>query len=253
VLYVDEKNPQVWKALIAARYGGIQVEVRDPPSDLASKNPLETFPVLETSDGVIFEENAVARYFARLSKHPLYGGSTFEAGLIDQWVDAAANEIDLPGRVWVYPILGLIPNNVQAVKKAQGDIRKMLKILNTHLLLRTFLVGNRVSLADIVVSMSLYYLYQKVFDAEFRKPYGNVTRWFMTVVHQPEFQAVVGDVRLCEKAEVAPENFVPKESKKEKKEQPKKEQAPKKETPKPSEDDGLDDDEEKKTEDKKCA
>jgi hypothetical protein len=33
----------------------------------------------------------------------------------------------------------------------------------------------------------------------YRKPYGNVTRWFTTVVNQPNVKKVVGSFTLCEK------------------------------------------------------
>ena len=36
-------------------------------------------------------------------------------------------------------------------------------------------------------------------DAGFRQPFPNVTRWFVTLVNQPEFKAVLGDVTLCSK------------------------------------------------------
>merc|ERR1711868_146053 len=38
-----------------------------------------------------------------------------------------------------------------------------------------------------------------VLDAEFRKPFVNVTRWFNTVVNQPNAKAVIGQVNLCTK------------------------------------------------------
>lgn len=145
-------------------------------------------------------------------------------------------EIDLPASVWIFPILGHIPNNPTATQKAKGDVRKILEVLNNHLLTRTFLVGERISLADIVVSMSVYRLYTRVrsiisfaylqvLDPNFRKSFQNVNRWFTTMVNQPEFLAVIGETKLCEKMEVAPEPS--KEEKKE--EKPKKEAKPKKE------------------------
>merc|ERR1711976_811568 len=40
---------------------------------------------------------------------------------------------------------------------------------------------------------------KQVLDPNFRKPFGNVTRWFNTVVNQPNFKAVSGVVELCTK------------------------------------------------------
>ncbi|KAH1183085.1 hypothetical protein KIL84_004577 [Mauremys mutica] len=39
---------------------------------------------------------------------------------------------------------------------------------------------------------------QWVLDPPSRAPYPNVTRWFLTCVNQPQFQAVLGPVKLCE-------------------------------------------------------
>merc|ERR1712071_88800 len=47
--------------------------------------------------------------------------------------------------------------------------------------------------------MGMISLYKQVLDPSFRKPFGNVTRWFNTVVNQPNFKAVSGAVELCTK------------------------------------------------------
>jgi elongation factor 1-gamma len=243
-LYTDKGNPQAYKALIAARYSGIPIDV--PNFDVSSrdsneftkKSPLAKIPVLETKEGSIWEANAIARYVARQGKGSLYGATPFEASLIDNWIEYAANEIELPAAVWVFPILGYIPNNAVATNKAKADIRKTLEFLNKHLLTRTFLVGERISLADIVVAVALLRLYERVLDAPFRKQFGNTNRWFLTCINQPEFKAVLGEVKLSEKMEVAPESAASaeggKKEEKKPKEQPKKEQ-PKKEEKKPKE------------------
>ena len=39
----------------------------------------------------------------------------------------------------------------------------------------------------------------QVLEPAFRAPYGNVNRWFMTCVNQPQFKAVLGEVDICTK------------------------------------------------------
>ncbi|XP_013406317.1 elongation factor 1-gamma-like [Lingula anatina] len=89
--------------------------------------------------------------------------------------------------------------SVRNTERAKEDIKKALGVLNTVLRTRTFLVGERVSLADIVVACDLLMLYKMVLDPAFRQPYQNTNRWFTTLVNQPEFKAVLGSVVLCEK------------------------------------------------------
>ena len=36
-------------------------------------------------------------------------------------------------------------------------------------------------------------------DPEFRCPFVNVNRWFVTCVNQPQFLAVIGETKLCVK------------------------------------------------------
>lgn len=245
----DSANPQLWKVLVTAKYAKVNVEQQLGADPSSKDNKAPKLPYLETAEGTIFEANAIARYIARLGKGTLYGSNDFEAGQIEQFITWSASDIELPGSVWIYPILGYIQNNSIATQKAKGDVRKALDYLNKHLLTRTFLVGNRVTVADIVVALSLFYLYQKVLDLGFRKQYVNTNRWFLTVVNQPEFKSVVGDFTLAEKMEVAPEveapaeTEAPKEAKKPKEEKPKVEK-PKKEAKKPAKDEDAEEEDE---------
>jgi elongation factor 1-gamma len=230
-VYSDKQNPNLWKIQIAAKYNGVNVEVPEfnvetdsKNSEFLKKNLTGKVPFLETEEGGIFGSNAIARYVAKLGKNKLYGSTPFDAASVEQWIDFAVSEIDLAAAVWVYPIQGVIPNNANATQKAKGDIRKAMENLNKHLLSRTFLVGNRISLADIVVATSLYRLYELVLDSAFRKQFVNTNRWYLTVVNQPEVKSVIGEVVLCDKMQVAKETKAeaPKEEKP-KKEEPKKE------------------------------
>lgn len=222
----------MWKALIAAQYTGVKIETPDfkigtdnKSKDFLKKNPVGKVPVLETPDGIVWESNAIARFVARQSNEggiKIYGKSVYEDALIDQWMDFAVNEIELPSAAWLFPILNIVPYHKEATNKAKGDIRKALAILNRHLATRTFLVGQRISLADIVVSMVLYRLYKMVFDPGFRKGFANVNRWYLTIVNQQQAQAVIGEVKLCEKMmQVDPNAAPPAKKKPAKKQQPK--------------------------------
>jgi elongation factor 1-gamma len=63
-------------------------------------------------------------------------------------------------------------------------------------------VGERITLADIVVFCSLLQLYQYVLDPAFRQPFGNVNRWFNTILNQQQVKAVVTNFKFCEKEAV---------------------------------------------------
>ena len=62
---------------------------------------------------------------------------------------------------WVFPTMGIMQFNKNATERAKEDIKGVLKALNDHLLAKTFLVGERISLADIAVACTLLSLYKQ--------------------------------------------------------------------------------------------
>ncbi|KAJ0049847.1 hypothetical protein NL108_005151, partial [Boleophthalmus pectinirostris] len=209
-------------------------------------------PAYQGDDGFcLFESNAIAHY---LSNDALRGATPQAASQVLQWVSFADSEIIPPASAWVFPTLGIMQFNKQATEQAKEDVKRVLTVLNQHLNTRTFLVGERISLADITVACSMLWLYKQVLEPSFRQPYVNVNRWFVTCINQPQFKAVLGEVKLCDKmaqfdakkfAEMQPKKETP--AKKEKagkdatKPQEKKEKKEKKEEKKPApEEDDMD-------------
>ncbi|ESO93612.1 hypothetical protein LOTGIDRAFT_189800 [Lottia gigantea] len=204
-LFTFPNNFRAYKALIAAQYSGAKVTV---PSDFkfgeSNKNdkflakfPMGKVPAFESSNGkCLFESNAIA-YMVGNAK--LNGENPESAAEILQWVNFGDNEILPDACTWVFPCLGLVQFNKQETERAKQQIKKALGVLNTVLLTRTYLVGDRISQADISVACNLLLLYQQVLEPEFRKEFQNVNRWFTTLINQKEFKAVIGNVTLCTK------------------------------------------------------
>jgi len=207
-LYTYPDNFRAWKALVAAQYAGVQVNIA-PDFVFGKTNKTEAFlrkfpsgkvPAFETADGrCIAESNAIAYFIAN---DQLRGSSDIERAQVIQWLTFADCEIVHGSNGWTFPVLGIMQYNKVSFERAREDVRQILTVLNNHLLTRTFLVGERLSLADIVVACNLHRLYTMVLDPAFRQPFGNVTRWFSTIVNQPQFRTVVGETKLCEKAAV---------------------------------------------------
>lgn len=64
-------------------------------------------------------------------------------------------------RVFVFKVR-FLSASVQATEQAKEDVKRALTVLNQHLNTRTFLVGERISLADITVVCSMLWLYKQV-------------------------------------------------------------------------------------------
>ncbi|KAL6006323.1 hypothetical protein ACLOJK_040370 [Asimina triloba] len=80
-------NKNALKALIAAEYAGVNVEltknfemgVSNKTPEYLKLNPIGKVPLLETLDGPIFESNAITRYVARVKgDNTLFGSSLIE-------------------------------------------------------------------------------------------------------------------------------------------------------------------------------
>ncbi|KAH0506947.1 Elongation factor 1-gamma [Microtus ochrogaster] len=50
-----------------------------------------------------------------------------------------------------------------------------------------------------VVVCALLWLYKQVLEPSFRQAFPNTNQWFLTCINQPQFRAVLGEVKLCEK------------------------------------------------------
>lgn len=221
------ENPRVYKAQIAAKYAGVQVEVNtnftmgvtNKSADFLAKYPLGKVPVMETKEGPIYESDAIAYYVAQHSQ-ALVGASAYDKARVLQYVSFASAELGVNIGKWLYPLLGYFPYNKQEEAKAKENLDRSLGALDKELATKTFLVGERVTLADIACVCTLYSAMKLLLEAPARAKHANVLRWFETCVNQPNFKAVLGEFKFCVKTmeKVAP----------------KKEEKPKKEAAKPA-------------------
>lgn len=112
----------------------------------------------------------------------LRGTSDVDAALVQQYVNFADNEILPACCTWTFPTLGIMQYNkqvssviapsmrlrvsllfcVQATEQAQETVKTALHVLNEALATRTFLVGERVTLADITCVCNMLLLYKQV-------------------------------------------------------------------------------------------
>eukprot|EP01062_Namystynia_karyoxenos_P016327 TRINITY_DN15957_c0_g1_i1.p1 TRINITY_DN15957_c0_g1~~TRINITY_DN15957_c0_g1_i1.p1 ORF type:complete len:258 (+),score=46.50 TRINITY_DN15957_c0_g1_i1:93-866(+) len=203
-------NPRIGKALVAARFARVNLEVApgfafgaDNATEEYRRNvhPLGKVPALKTPEGYIFECNAIARHIARLGDAVganLYGRSQFEASQIDMWLDFANSEIDPAAISLVGPLLGVLPQpKAQASERIAAGLQRALGAIDLWLETRTFLVGERMTLADIVVVCSILPLYQLVLGPEDRGAFESLNRWFDTCMSRPEFQEELRPGPMC--------------------------------------------------------
>ncbi|KAJ4966250.1 hypothetical protein NE237_018099 [Protea cynaroides] len=251
VLHASNINRNGFKPRIAAFYSGVTVElaknfemgVSNQTPKFLKMNPLGKIPLLETPDGPIFESNAIARYVTRLKNdNPLYGSSLIEYAHIEQWMDFAATEIDSNIARWLYPRMGDGPYLPLAEEAGISALKRALGALNTHLTSNTYLVGHSVTLADIIMTCNLYLGFLRVMTKSFTSEFPHVERYFWTMVNQPNFHKVMGEVKQTES--VFPVLSAKKPSQPKEPAKPKTKNEPKKEAKEPANSKAKDADEE---------
>ena len=90
-------------------------------------------------------------------------------------------------------MVGREPFNKKSVDASEEKVKSLLEYLNGQLENRTFLVGERLTLADLVMVGHASRGMGGMFDPEFRKPYPNFIRYYSMVHNQEIFKKVAGE------------------------------------------------------------
>ncbi|GAB0099143.1 Elongation factor 1-gamma [Sergentomyia squamirostris] len=205
-LYTYPNNFRAYKALIAAEYSGVKVNVTsnefvfgetNKSKAFLEKFPLGKVPAFETSNGnYLTESNAIAFY---LANDALRGKTILHQSEVWQWVNFADSELLPASCAWIFPLIGIMPFQKEAVQRGKDDVISSLNMLNNKLTQVTFLVGDRITLADICVFCTLIQAFEKVLDVNLKKRFPSVTRWYNTILNQPQVKAVVPKFEFCSK------------------------------------------------------
>ena len=191
------------KILIAGRYGGHAVEL-DPQfvfgetehsTEFLARFPRGRVPALELAGGERLDESCSASW--RLCPPAMVGGEDPVAqAAILRWVCLAEQDLVPAACNWVYPVLGALPAGTQEEARGRADTMALLAVLDSELRPRTWLVGERPSLADIAVATSLLLVWQHCLQPADLDRLPHLTRWYRTVTHQQEVRAVLDTVDL---------------------------------------------------------
>ncbi|KAL4780549.1 hypothetical protein BJX76DRAFT_337658 [Aspergillus varians] len=229
-LYGRADNGRTISILVAAKHNDLEIElVETQPNSAADFNksdaytkisPLGKIPAFEGANGfTLTEAIAIAVYVtSQNEKTTLLGKTKQDYASILRWLSFANSELLPSFASWYRPLLAIDPYNKKNVDDASKTALKKLGALNTHLTANTYLVGERITLADIFTASLLTRVFATVVDKKVRSENPAVTRWFQTVVAQPAFKAVVENPVLIEEAI----KYTPPK----KEEKPKKEAAP---------------------------
>ena len=196
------------KILIAAKYGGHDFSLdsgfifgqTNLTQDWLTKFPRGKVPGVELSDGETLDESNSAAWLLCPDTMTGAGDKRTQSSIL-RWISLADLEVTPASCNWVYPMAGLMPASPD-MDRGRADLLRFLTWLNTELRLRTWLVGERITLADIslVTSLLLVFSNKVAIDDKIRDELPHVTRWYNTVINQNNVKSVLDGVNLELKA-----------------------------------------------------
>lgn len=163
LLVADENASATKKILVAARLAGIKIEVAtgggETPGGLVA-------PELVVGGLVLRHTNSILRRLAQTVECGLMGRSFMEEGQVDSWLEWCTLVVDYHALELDEPMDGICDT------------------LQSHLKTRTFMVGQRLTLADIALSVSLKVPLEKRGMEKLSHSHPAVSRWLRTCVIQ---------------------------------------------------------------------
>jgi len=214
--------------LVTAAYTGQEIQHKQGDTFSMTSGPVS-----------LTEPVSSCLYLASSGGQTLLTGKTpSDQASVLQWLLYSAGDLRHSVGGWVLPTMEQCEGaNQGTVNRSKADLVARLDVLDKCLVTKTFLVGERISLADIGMAMTLLPAFTEVLDQAFRSSHRHLTRWFNTIIHQELVVKVIGTVKLCVKEAEMKQGA--KKDKKEKASKPeKKKEEPKKkkdETKKPTE------------------
>uniref|UniRef100_A0A1B6EN33 eEF-1B gamma n=1 Tax=Cuerna arida TaxID=1464854 RepID=A0A1B6EN33_9HEMI len=211
ILYTFTEDFHGLKAQIAAKFCNSDVKV-DPKFVFGTTNTSAEFkkhfpsgkvPAFETSSEpklYLTEGNAIA-YF--VSNENFRGVNDFEKAEVLKWMNFADSDLVPVSNSLSLPATETSLFNAKVNKLAKEDLAKLMVALEKRLESYTYLVGERITLADISVFCCILNLFKLYFDKKIRNStYPCTTRWFNTILNHSYVKGLVKDFSFNEKAVV---------------------------------------------------
>ncbi|OIW29837.1 eEF1-gamma domain-containing protein [Coniochaeta ligniaria NRRL 30616] len=219
-LYTYEANPRSTAILAVAKANNldlatVETDTSKPTPEYLKYNKLAKVPTFVGADGYVLTEcMAIAIYVtSQNEKTTLLGKTKQDYASILRWMSFFNTEVLPPLGAWYRPLLGKDAYNKKAVEDSSAKALKAISVAEEHLGNNTYLVGERITLADLFSVGIIARGFEFFFDTKWRQQYPNVARWYETVYNQPIYSAVAPKFNLLDTPKltnVAPKAAAPK-------------------------------------------
>ena len=121
----------------------------------------------------------------------LFGTDAKSEAHVDQWINFT-DEMLFGNAVQLFCIFNNILQYSKSIEQfCWARLEKGLTYLDNYLVKHTFLVGHRLTAADIAVAVELYDLFVRYLGPQARGKYTNVLRYYNTVVNQKALDGII--------------------------------------------------------------
>lgn len=187
------------RALVVAREVKADVEIvlvdilngaQRTPEYLAL-NPNGLVPTLVDGDTVLWESTAIAHYLAEKAGSPLLGSGPAGRADVIRWEAWALAHLARATDVFLFEnlvkkLFGLGAPDLAAVASATASFHKHAAVLDAHLVGKTWVAGNALSLADI--SLAAIFSGADLTGVPW-SAYSEIHRWYDGVTELPSWKA----------------------------------------------------------------
>jgi glutathione S-transferase len=153
--------------------------------DFSAKNPNRKVPVLELPDGrCLSESNAILNFLATGSDY--LPSDSFELAEVQQWqfFEQYSHEPYIAVARFIAKYLGLPEDRLAEYESKQAGGHKALSVMEGQLSTTEYLVGDRLTTADISLYVYTHVADEGGFDLS---PYPAVQRWLKTIADHPNY------------------------------------------------------------------
>lgn len=209
-IYSYPGNHRVQRAQVIAELNGLELKeaefqmgVTNKSPEFLAKFPLGKVPAFEGADGFCIAEGAaISTYIAASGPKAaqLLGADLKTKARIAEWTLFTETEIVQYSTPALVAMFKIIPYNEESqVMYADRFERALTKIEATVKDGRKFLVGEELTLADLMVVSGLYMASGPLFDAEMRAKVPATVEYVRGISAVPEFAKAFGEFKPCEK------------------------------------------------------
>lgn len=212
---VDEKIDLAnsCQAQVVAELNGLELNIPGPDEfqmttaqtpEFLAKWPLGKVPVFEGADGFCLAEGAaIAQYLAASGPKAaqLLGGTDVQAkAKIAEWTLFTETELVAHALPFLYVFMGFAQYDEKTHGDAAGKFQRALgKVEAAVKGGKKHLVGEELTLADLMVAAYLFQTSTFLFDAEMRKSAPATAEWLKEIAALPVFSKYFGEYKPVEK------------------------------------------------------